>query len=774
MSQPEYSFDAPNFINFQALHEQYDNNADSWFDHMVDAENVPPQDRQTVRQQSRTPVSKGNVPRAVVTPLMKSEENHNSDVQPTKPNDNIATSAAGWPIASKRVPVAEVTNSNQPKRASRRLSLEQKKKKLAKIRDERRTVTTPSAEGHSTATVEGHPPIKKQKLVIKGSERKTVFRPQQLRRLQSRGTLAEMSLNKGPVGDCISAKPKARIPIPVTPMVMKRKHLNTKLKSTEEQEVEKMQQLQQEVMEQRRKNEESLRAAIAGQPLKKTSGQITRPVDFHFRTDDRLKRHPESQPADEFKEVDFTAALRRHPPSPARIPKGGHTVPKPFNLSQSNKRKLDEEVAEPCKFVSTAQQVEAFHKNTPSRYHLRSRQQNEGPGPSPIKCMKTKLTNPKTPQLETKRRHRPVTCKSTAELEAEELDKIQQYKFRAQELDPRVLDGGLVLPKMQSVKEPTKPIGFNLELEKRIQEREAKKEEPEEERFTFHSRPCPTKMLEEVVGVPEKICLAPTVPKSPAFALKYRVRRPALEEEQEEAPVIKANPMPHYGVPFKPKIQEQKTVEPAPFSFDSRDQERRAQKEKKLEELRKEEVPTFKALPLPHFDQVSLPEKKVKTVTNPQPFHLQIEERAAKKSQRWKQQIEEELRQQKEAACFKARPNTVIHQEPFVPKKDSRVLSESLSGSIVQESFELATEKRAKERQEFEKRLAELEAIKEKIQEEEHIRKQEHEKEELAQRRHDLVHKAQPVRKYKPVEVKASVVPLTVPKSPNFSDRFQC
>lgn len=39
---------------------------------------------------------------------------------------------------------------------------------------------------------------------------------------------------------------------------------SSKQKSTEEQELEKMQQLQQEVMELRKKNKESLKAAIAG------------------------------------------------------------------------------------------------------------------------------------------------------------------------------------------------------------------------------------------------------------------------------------------------------------------------------------------------------------------------------------------------------------------------------------------------------------------------------------------------------------------------------
>lgn len=36
----------------------------------------------------------------------------------------------------------------------------------------------------------------------------------------------------------------------------------------------------------------------------------------------------------------------------------------------------------------------------------------------------------------------------------------------------------------------------------------------------------------------------------------------------------------------------------------------------------------------------------------------------------------------------------------------------------------------------------------------------------------DQVHKAHPIRKYKPVEVKKCDTALTVPQSPNFSNRF--
>lgn len=38
-------------------------------------------------------------------------------------------------------------------------------------------------------------------------------------------------------------------------------------------------------------------------------------------------------------------------------------------------------------------------------------------------------------------------------------------------------------------------------------------------------------------------------------------------------------------------------------------------------------------------------------------------------------QLKEDLKKQKEAACFKARPNVVVYQEPFVPKKENKMLS---------------------------------------------------------------------------------------------------
>ncbi|XP_055578580.1 targeting protein for Xklp2 isoform X7 [Falco cherrug] len=732
-AESRYSFDVPNpCINFATLNDDDDDEAhkaDAWFDQKANAENIPPAEYVAQASQNSTAFSKPDIIQSSVTRqgIMSEshaeEDNEAESVQASAVPPNIVGSLTSWRAAAP---------AKASQRAGRRQATKQRKAQQHKGLDG--IEVTRNAD--TQVNKEEVPPLKKMRV---------------------------------------------------------RTNLSGKLKSTEEQELEKMQQLQKEVTELRKKNEESLKAAIAGagQLVKRTAGQVTKPIDFHFCTENRIK-HVESQPGNEYKELDFAAALRKHPPSPVQMPKGP-TVPKPFNLSQGNKRKLEETTSE---YVSLAEQVEAFQKRTPSRYHLRSRKSDEGPVPA--KLVKPRLTKPKTPVLRTKQRFRPITCKTTAELEAEEIEKIKQYKFKAQELNPKIFEGGPLLPKKPSVKDLTQPIGFELETEKRIQERDSKKQQ-EEEHFEFHSRPCPTKILEDVVGVPEKKVLPITVPKSPVFTLKSRTQtssrdekqemfshflrsRPsvcvavALEDKQEKevVPVIRANPMRHYGVPFKPKMPEQRHVEVCPFSFDARDKERQIQKEKKIEELQKEEVPKFKALPLPYFDHVQLPEKKVKNPTQPEPFNLQVDERGAAKLQIWKQQLEEDLKRQKEAACFKARPNTVVYQEPFVPKRGNKPLSESLSGSVVPESFELATEKRAKERQEFEKRLADREAIRERCQERLRQEEEEREKEEVAKLRQEMVHKANPIRKYRNVEVKPSDQPLTTPKSPNFSDRFRC
>ncbi|KAM9057964.1 targeting protein for Xklp2 isoform 3-T3 [Megaptera novaeangliae] len=719
-----YSYDAPtDFINFTSLNDEEDTqNIDSWFEEKANLESKFPGKNGTGGLfQGKTPLRAANLQQDV-TPLRPVDNTYNKEAE----KENLVEESIPTNACSS-LKVKGTTSRNilaQPQRRSLRLSaqknLEQKEKHHVQMKAKR--CATP-------VIVSEIPPSKKMK--VSHNKKK----PEE----EEEGSAHQDTSERN---ESSPEKAKGRHTVPCIPPVRQKI-----LKSTEEQELEKRMKMQQEVVEMRKKNEEFKKFALAG-------------------ADERIKQHPKNQ--EEYKEVNFTSELRKHPPSPARVTKGC-TIVMPFNLSQGKKRTFGETAST---YVPLAQQVEAFHKRTPNRYHLRSKKDDITLLPS--KSVAKICRDPQTPVLQTKQRARPVTCKSAAEQEAEELEKLQQYKFKAQELDPRILEGGPILPKKPPVKPSTQPIGFDLEIEKRIQERESKKK-LEDEHFEFHSRPCPTKILEDVVGVPEKKVLPITVPKSPAFALKNRIRMPTKEDEEEEEPVaIRAQPVPYFGMPFKPQIPVGRTVEICPFSFDSRDKERQLQKEKKIKELQKGEVPKFKALPLPHFDTINLPEKKVKNTTQVEPFCFETDRRGALKAQTWKHQLEEELKQQKEAACFKARPNTVISQEPFVPKREKKSLTEGLSGSVVQETFQLATEKRAKERQELEKRMAKVEAQKAQQLEEARQQEEEQQKEELARLRKELVHKANPVRRYQGVEVKSSDQPLTVPVSPKFSTRFHC
>ncbi|XP_056130890.1 targeting protein for Xklp2 [Lampris incognitus] len=537
---------------------------------------------------------------------------------------------------------------------------------------------------------------------------------------------------------------------------------------SEEQELERIRNLQREVAEHRRKNEASYKAALAGgQPSKKLAVSTTVPKEFNFCTDTRAKVGCVSSTA--AKEVDFISQLRNHPSSPTRGPKCA-TVPKPFNLSAGCKRNMKEAAA----YMSMAEQIEQFQRRTPDRYHLRSRQSQEK-GPSPVKGELLRITRPHTPQLLTRQRTRPTKIKSSAELEAEEMEELHKFKFKAQKLNRKILENTLN-PKKPLAKEPTKPESFELQIEKRLQERQMSKkhQEAEEQQHCFHSRPVPTKILQEVVGVPEKKVQNPTMPESPAFALKKRVRMDRKVEEVKEPSPIKANPVPHFGLPFQPRLADKSHFEVCPFSFEERDREKRALKEKRLEEMRNEEVPRFKAQPLPDFQEVALPEKKVVEPTKPEPFKLLIDQRGAVRNDRWEQMVKDEQKRQAEAFLFKARPNTITHKEPFLPKKENRGVLEGINHSTVAEAFELSTERRARERLEYDRAVCEKEALKARMEEEQRQEREEREKGEILKLRQEQVHKAMPIRRYKPVELKrGDDIALTVPRSPNFSDRFR-
>nr|GBN01935.1 hypothetical protein AVEN_99837-1 [Araneus ventricosus] len=89
--------------------------------------------------------------------------------------------------------------------------------------------------------------------------------------------------------------------------------------------------------------------------------------------------------------------------------------------------------------------------------------------------------------------------------------------------------------------------------------------------------------------------------------------------------------------------------------------------------------------------------------------------------------------------------------------------------SVIQiEEFHLYTEKRASERQHLEELKKAEELEKQRVLQEQKRIQEEQERIEIIKLRQELVHKANPIPEYKPVEIKPSAKPLTVPLSPQF------
>ncbi|XP_077576215.1 targeting protein for Xklp2 isoform X2 [Stigmatopora nigra] len=412
-------------------------------------------------------------------------------------------------------------------------------------------------------------------------------------------------------------------------------------------------------------------------------------------------------------------------------------------------------------YLPVAQHIMQLQKRTPQRFHKLSRQE-AAKGPPKGKAQRLRLTRPQSPKFATRLRSRAAVVKSSAQLECEAEEARHKSNFRAQELNKNILERGASVKKPLA-KEPTVQQAFNMHIEKRLRQRATvkPKEEPD---FTFKANELPTKILESIVGVPERKMKDPTVAHSPAFILSKKARVEVKSGEVKVPSLIKHTPVPQFGTPFQPMLQEKRQTEVCPFSFEQREQEKR-----KLKDIRErneeEEVPMFKAKPLPHFETINLPEKKKLEPTKPEPFKLIVDERGAAKNERWEQMIKEDDKKMKDIATFKARPNKVTQKEPFQPKKENRA-------AVVVESFELATEQRARDREEYYQHLSEQEAIAALMVEQRRREEEEKQKLDIAKLRQQQVHKAQPIRHYKIVEVKKSDAVLTVPKSPNFSVRL--
>lgn len=532
------------------------------------------------------------------------------------------------------------------------------------------------------------------------------------------------SVSDGCPVDRKGPKIKPQLVVPVTPIVLRRS-TETKTapshaqKDREATELEIIAQKQKELAEKLKQNKSSMKKALAGQsymPFRSAVDNLTHPQEFHFATDDRLGPSNNNVQGTIEKEKSFVGSLRQHPPSPTfknRKP----TKPVPFKMMESRKRKEPDNDDNPVgQYQSMAQKVYQWQKKTPERFRVKPlSEQNQGPPQTEIDKVPPKLTAPKTPNLKARDRKRTTDCVSREEQERMLAAEMKNYKFKATELNHKIFECNGTLGVFM---EPKKPL-------------------TEIEPFHFQSE---------------------------ERAELHKAKDHIDHEEEEEH--FKAQALPDFSNVFKPELPHHCT-ESQPFSFDGRDKEMKQRKDEAIKAIILEEekkASEFRAQPLPSFHQPPLP-SSTKSLTEPAPFNLSTENRGAVKAEKWGQKLQQEVEGERMKRVFKARPTNVLYSAPFLPDK-----SFSKPNTKIEE-FTMNSDKRAKEREIYEMHKVERELEEEEIRRQLEKEREEEEKINIKNLRKQLVHKPNPIRKYRAVEIKQSGKELTNPQSPEWQSK---
>ncbi|KAJ2542413.1 Protein tpx2 [Coemansia sp. RSA 1853] len=265
-------------------------------------------------------------------------------------------------------------------------------------------------------------------------------------------------------------------------------------------------------------------------------------------------------------------------------------------------------------------------------------------------------------------------------------------------------------------------------------------------------------------GTPKKSArkLKPTIPKTPQFAKSKRVRREAPEAKIDE-PVSKPVRRPaNTAVSLMTRLSPPKPTVPQPFVFrsDAGAERHLLKLREELAKLREEEenMRQFRANPLPAFP-TPVKQKRQHVELHSSPFKLSIDSRGDAYQSKLRARLEELEKRQQERKQFKARPIPASMDHPFVPQPSALPLTAI-------EEILLRTELRSEERRAYDEDRTERERIREGVLARKRLEEERREEEEIKRLRKILVHKAQPVRQYKPLIIKPSDRALTVPKTP--------
>eukprot|EP00731_Ephydatia_muelleri_P027025 Em0018g1125a len=743
---PNFEYDAPNYVDFDLLKQGVDDEeADRWFENHVDTQdkaNGFGDEKSDIFGEDKT----SDILEDTYAPVK---------VLPDRPAERHDEGAVETTSHANVVDAKEQTNSHDQGLAMDNRQLTAGEIILRKMQQD-------------TKLPKKKFPPKSVPLAIESLLRKP---------LRPSSKVNNATLGHKAVSNAIAQKAES-LTLPHTPGVLRRQEKKRPFpsKTTEELEMEQVEELKKEAQLKLELSKRSFQMlSKQAEPVAvKRAKHTTEPVEFNFKTSERCKPSAPSAMDNSItvNPSNFPLLLRNslkeekvQPTAPTSSSRGGVTIAKPFKFTLDERLHKDSKAVANETIIPTAEAVEKYQKQTPPRFR-------SNPSKNTIQSNSRttgtyELTVPKTPCLLTKNRSRPTTVMSTAEVEEEEIAKLKEYKFRANPINPKIFNkNGLYGVPKRPVDQvsTTVPESPHLATKERMESRKRKLEDGENPaHYEFHAHPIQKGILEGVKGVPERAPPPLTCAVSPAFALKRRklgeaLRPTSSEESRPDHPVIKANPMPDFSKVFVP-ITSHKATEVVPFTFEERYQSKPSLVQQILEKEKEKENRPFKANPLPSFSTPSLPSKAVKPITQPEPFNLESELRGQQYWSKFQEELKAKQLQAKTEAEFVARDCKVLEQEPYIPHKSFKPLTEV-------SNFVLHTEIQSEQRKKFDEEQRQREMMMKQEEMEKKALKEAEDAIALKELRNSLVHKAQPIHHYAPVEIHPSDRPITMPVTP--------
>ncbi|KAJ1675237.1 hypothetical protein EV182_001661 [Spiromyces aspiralis] len=290
----------------------------------------------------------------------------------------------------------------------------------------------------------------------------------------------------------------------------------------------------------------------------------------------------------------------------------------------------------------------------------------------------------------------------------------------------------------------------------------------------FKAKPVDPKVLEGPKVAPKKKATL-TIPKSPKLH-KTKVRSASsmssAATQTDENRQFKARPVPRgTEKPFAPSLQHAHTeAHPFRFKTDEIIEARMVKFREEIERMQQEQEKKrrFRAQPMPSFSPKPSQSEKIKQQKQRplevEPFELLTDKRGEEYRQQLMARLEELEQRRRERAQFKARGIPASLDHPFVPQPSDRLPTQV-------EEVIMHTELRSEEREAWGEERREREMIRQEVLRRRQFEEELREQEEIRLLRAALVHKPEPIRKYKKVEIKPSARPPTVAKTPKWHTR---